>query len=60
MTDVPVTRPTPGLMITLGEPVTVQLSVLDWPAVTVAGVAVKWVMVGGQPTTTVTAAVLDP
>lgn len=60
MTDVPVTAPTPGLRIRLGKPVTVQLSVLGWPAVTFAGVAVKLVMVGGLPAITVTAAVVDP
>jgi len=60
LTDVPVTAPTPGLMISAGEPVTAQLSVLDCPAVTFAGVAVKLVMVGALPAITVTAAVADP
>jgi len=60
LTDVPVTAPTPGLMIRPGEPVTAQLSVLVCPAVTFAGLAVKLVMVGGLPAVTVTAAVADP
>lgn len=60
MTDVPVTVPGPGLMTRLGEPVTAQLSVLGWPAVTVAGVALKLVMVGALPAITVTLAAVDP
>ena len=60
MTDVPVTGPTPGLSIRPGEPVTVQLSVLDWPGVTVAGVAVRLVMLGALPAMTVTEAVAEP
>ena len=59
-TDVPVTAPTPGLTISPGDPVTVQLNVVDWPAETVAGVALKPVMVGGFPTTTEAVAVADP
>lgn len=58
--DVPVTLPTPPVMASVGEPVTTQESVLDWPAVTLAGEAVKLVTVGGLPTLTVTAAVVDP
>ena len=60
VTDVPVTAPTPGLTAMPGEPVTAQLSVLDCPSVTFAGVAAKPVMIGGLPTITVTAAVADP
>jgi hypothetical protein len=48
-TDVPLTAPTEGLMVRPGEPVTVQLSVVDCPGVSVAGVALKLVMVGGVP-----------
>jgi hypothetical protein len=59
-TDVPVTAPTPGLMVTVGDPVAVQLSVLGWPAVTLAGVAAKLAMVGGLPAATVTVAVVVP
>lgn len=59
-TDVPVTAPTPGLTIMPGEPVTAQLSVQNWPGDTLAGVALKLVMVGGVPTTTETAAVVVP
>jgi hypothetical protein len=47
-------------MVKVGAPVTVQLSVLGWPAATLAGVATKLVMVGGLPTGTVTAAVAEP
>jgi hypothetical protein len=47
-------------MIIPVAPVTVQLSVLDWPAVTIAGALVKLVMVGALPTVTVTLAVMDP
>lgn len=60
LTDVPVTAPTPGVTVRLGKPVTVQLSVLDWPVVTFAGVAMKLVMVGGLPARSVTEAVVDP
>jgi hypothetical protein len=59
-TDVPVTAPTPESMVRVGDPVTVQASVPDWPAARFAGVAVNFVMVGALPTATVTAAVLDP
>jgi hypothetical protein len=48
------------LTIRPGEPVTIQLSVVDCPAVTAAGVALKPVMVGGLPTTTEAVAVADP
>jgi hypothetical protein len=58
--DVPVTAPTPELMLRVGEPVTTQASVLDWPVATCVGVAVKLVMVGGLPTATAAAAVMDP
>jgi hypothetical protein len=60
--DVPVTvtAPTPELIARVGEPVTTQASVLDWPGVFLTGVAVKLVMVGGLPAVTVTAAVMDP
>ena len=58
--DVPLTAPIPELMDRLGEPVTAQLSVLDCPGVTVAGVAVKPVMVGWLPTVTEVAAVAEP
>ena len=59
-TDVPVTAPTPALMARVGEPVTVQLRVLDCPLVTFAGKALKLVMVGRPPAMTVTEAVVDP
>ena len=36
MTEVPLNVPTAGLSVRLGDPVTAQLSVLVWPAVTVA------------------------
>jgi len=58
--DVPATAPTPELMLRVGEPVTTQASVLDWPGATFAGVAVNLVIVGGLPTPTVTAAALAP
>ena len=45
-TDVPVTVPTPELMLRVGEPVTAQVSVLDWPAVMLAGDAEKLAIVG--------------
>jgi hypothetical protein len=47
-------------MTRLGDPVTIQLSVLVWPAVTVAGTAAKLVMVGALPAVTVTAAMVVP
>jgi hypothetical protein len=60
LTEVPLNVPTAGLSVRLGDPVTAQLSVLVWPAVTVAGLAVKLVIVGVLPATTVTEAVLVP
>jgi hypothetical protein len=60
LTDVPVTTPTLGLTFRLGYPVTAQLSVLDCPMATFAGIAVKKVMEGGLPAITVTEAVVDP
>ena len=60
MADVPVTAPTPWSMLKVGAPVATQFNVLDWPGVTVAGVAVKLVTVGGLPTVTVTTAVAVP
>lgn len=60
LAEVPVTAPTPGLRIRLGDPVTDQLSVLACPAITFDGVAVKPVIVGGRPTITVSEAVVDP
>ena len=58
--DVPVTAPTPALILSVGEPVTVQLRVLDWPAVIFGGDAAKPVMVGALPTMTVTLEVTEP
>jgi hypothetical protein len=43
-----------------GEPTTVQLSVVDWPAITVAGVALKLAMAGRLPTMTETVAETAP
>jgi hypothetical protein len=60
LAEVPVTAPTPELILRVGDPVTAQLSVLDRPAVNVAGVALKLVMVGGLPTVTVALAVACP
>jgi hypothetical protein len=60
LTDVPVTTPTPPLMLSVGAPVAAQFNVLDWPTVTLAGVAVKLVMAGGLPTETGTTAVTVP
>ena len=62
MTDIPVTLPTPGFTVSPVEPVTAQLSVLDCPGLTLAGVAVKLPMLGALPgmTVTETAAVTDP
>ena len=61
-TDIPVTAPTAGLMLSAVAPVTDQLSVLDCPGFTFAGVAVKLAMVGAIPgfTVTETVAVTDP
>jgi hypothetical protein len=59
-TEVPVTAPTPALMLKVGAPVTTQFNVLDWPAVTLAGVAVKLVMLGAPPTVTVAIAETVP
>jgi hypothetical protein len=47
-------------MVRVGEPVVVQLSVLDCPAVMFAGVALRLAIVGGLPTVTVTVAVVEP
>jgi hypothetical protein len=47
-------------MTRLGDPVTAQLSVLAWPAVTVTGDAANFVMVGALPAVTVTDAMLVP
>lgn len=58
--DVPVTAPTPESIVTAGEPVAVQASVLVWPTITFAGVAENLPMVGGLPAVTVTGAVTDP
>lgn len=60
MADEPESVPTKGLMTRLGDPVTAQLSVLAWPAVTVTGVATNFVMVGALPAVTVTEAMLVP
>jgi hypothetical protein len=54
------TVPTPELMVRVDDPVTTQASVLYWPAVIFAGVAVKLAMVGKLPTLTVTFAVAVP
>jgi hypothetical protein len=43
----PLTVPTPGARLRVVAPVTLQARVLDWPAVTVGGVAVKALMAGG-------------
>jgi len=57
----PVTSPTPLLIVIDVEPVTVQLSVLDWPLVIERGDAVKLVITGfGAVTVTVTVCVTDP
>ena len=58
--DVPDTVPTPGVMLSAGEPVVTQFSVLDWPTDIFGGVAAKPVMVGGLPTVTSVAAVAVP
>ena len=62
LTDIPLTVPTPGLMVSPVAPVTAQLSVLDCPGLTFAGVAVKLPMAGALPvsTETETAAVTEP
>src|ERR1035441_9993891 len=60
VTEVPATGPKPGFNITLGEPVTAQLSVVENPTVSFAGVAVKPVIVGRIPTITETVVVTDP
>jgi hypothetical protein len=60
VTEVPATGPKPGFNIRLGEPVTAQLSVVEYPSVSFAGVAVKPVMVGRLPTITETVVVTDP
>ncbi len=60
MIDVPPTLPPSGVRVRVGEPVTAQLNVTAWPAVTFDGVAVKLVMVGARPAATVTVAVVDP
>jgi hypothetical protein len=44
-------------MLSVGAPVTTQLNVLDWPAVTLAGVAVKLVMTGAPVTVIITVAI---
>ena len=59
-TDDPVTAPTPGVIVTAGDPVTAQLNVLEYPSSTFAGVATKLVIVGASATTTLTEAVVLP
>jgi hypothetical protein len=59
-TDVPVTAPTPALIVRVVAPVTDQPSVLEWPVDTIAGVAVKLAMVGRLPTMTVSETVVEP
>ncbi|PTL75285.1 hypothetical protein DAT35_55595 [Vitiosangium sp. GDMCC 1.1324] len=59
-TLVPVTVPTPGEMLRLVAPVTVQLSVALWPRLIVAGAAENVVMVGGGTTVTVAVDVTLP
>ena len=56
----PVTAPIPGLRVSVGEPVTTHVSVLDCPRGIVAGAAVKLVIFGGLPTLTVSDAVAVP
>jgi hypothetical protein len=60
VTEVPATGPKPGFNIRLGEPVTAQLSVVEYPTVSFAGVAVKPMIVGRLPTITETVVVTDP
>ena len=60
VTEVPATGPKPGFNIRVGEPVTAQLSVVECPAVSFAGVAVKPMIVGRLPTITETVVVTDP
>ena len=60
MADVPVTVPIPWLMLSVVAPLTAQLSVVDWPVVTLAGAATKLVIFGRLPTVTLTEAVVDP
>src|ERR1035441_8141926 len=60
VTEVPATGPKPGFSIRPGEPVTAQLSVVGCPTVTLAGVAVKPVMVGRLPTITEIEVVANP
>jgi len=60
LVDVPMTLPTPELMLRTGEPVTAQLSVVAFPGATLAGLAVKLAMVGGLPTVTAALAVAVP
>ena len=49
-TDVPVTVPTPLLMLNDVAPVTSQESVVDCPAASAAGMAVKLLTTGGGTT----------
>ena len=56
VTEVPVTVPTPGLMLRVGEPVATQFKVVDCPATRIADAAVKLVIAGGEPTLMVTVA----
>ena len=60
VTEVTATGPKPGFSIRLGEPVTAQLSVVKYPSVSFAGVAVKPKMVGRLPTMIETEAVTEP
>ena len=60
LTDVPVTGPMAGLMLIAGEPVGVQLRVVDCPGAIMAGIPRKFVTVGGLPAVTVTVAVDEP
>jgi hypothetical protein len=60
VTEVPATGPKPGFSIRVGEPVTAQLSVVEYPTASFAGVAVKPMIVGRLPTITETVVVTDP
>jgi hypothetical protein len=60
VTEVPVTGPKRGFNIRLAAPVAAHRSVVEYPAVSFAGVAVKPVIVGVLPTVTGTVVISDP
>jgi hypothetical protein len=52
--------PTVGVIVSVGAPVTAQLSVAGWPGAILNGLALKAVIAGAGPAVTVARAVARP